>query len=186
MKHKYRGMISVIVSLAALVLAGGYFGSGIWVKSGQHGGFRSSGGLQIEVPSERQVHRMQALSQRLAVLAHPVDRATASSTLTLFGYQPPDVADRDGWEASNDFLNAQRGLSLTVAAGTQRFCVIDGVFLTEGDQLPDGSRVLKIESQRVLLALDMQSRWIFFNPDENPVSAEKNKAASAKNGKEQS
>ena len=186
MKNKHRGMLSVLVGLTALAAAGVYAFSGIRTTPGQFNGSRPPAALQIKVPSESQVHQMQALSQRLAVLARPVTRASTDAPLTLLGDLPQDGPGHNGQEDPGDFLNAERKLSLTVAAGARRFCIIDGGFLTEGDKLPDGSRVLKIENQRVLLTLDKQSRWLYLIEDDIPATAEQNTTATAGKGKGQS
>ena len=72
-------------------------------------------------------------------------------------------------------------LSLTLLAGPVRYCVLDGVFATEGTHLSDGTRVMKIENQRVLIARGNKLEWLPLKDD--PSATDWKNASSALPGK---
>lgn len=168
MKNKHHGLLSVLITMAALVGICGYALSGVWKMSTPAFRNHQVVGPQGSRPTEGQVRRMMNLLDRLPLLAKPTQRAAEPRQLTLFGDRKSTVAGHDGDSlGAGDFQSRRWRLSLTVAAGVQRFCVIDGAFLAEGDHLPDGSQVRSIESQRVMLSFNLENRWIYLNEEES-------------------
>ena len=72
-------------------------------------------------------------------------------------------------------LPVEMNYSLTFAfsSGKERFCFVNSIFCSEGDSLPDGGRILKIESGRVLIEKRGFKKWIFPDEDGKRKKAEK-------------
>lgn len=162
MKRKYHGVTVLSVSMAALAAVGVYVGTGLWQKEGTIKGIPPRSTISIKVPTEKQVRLMERLYDRMPLLAVPAKRPVAGKKLTLFGYKAPDRAAFGDGIAEKDSLE-QSGfqLSLVVLAGFNNYCIVDGKFITEGARMDDGTRVLKIESHRVLVARNHERKWIY-------------------------
>ena len=52
-------------------------------------------------------------------------------------------------------------LSFAFYSDRRQICIIDKTIYTEGKELPNGARILKIESRRVLLDQNGHQEWIF-------------------------
>jgi hypothetical protein len=181
MKRKHHGVIVLSVSLAALAAIGVYTGTGLWQKEGAIKGIPRQAAVHIKAPNEKQVNLMERLYDRMPLLAAPAKRPVAGKKLSLFGYQAPDGAAFGDGVADHDNL-AQSGfrLSLVVLAGFNNYCIVDGKLMTEGARMDDGTRVLKIESHRVLVARNHERKWIYLEDsapssvttaDQNEISA---------------
>lgn len=166
MKTKYHGLLTLVAGFVAFGGMIGYALSGAWQLPLERTPGRLSPELltSIKVPTADQVRQMEALYGRMAQLAQPSARPVAGRPLTLFGYQ--DIRDNGIDDETPDNL-ADRGmrLTLTVLAGFQRYCILDGEFVEEGELLPAGERILKIEAHRVLVAHDQERKWIYLEED---------------------
>ena len=169
MKKKYNGILAIAVGLAALGAVVAYWQSGVW-KSAEGSDIQARPPVvPIKVPSESQVGQMRKLYGKLPQLSSPHARAVAGSHLTLFGHlmdQPDnEETDHEGGETS------QPQLSLIVMAGSQRYCILDGHFLFEGEILEEGLQVLKIENHRVLVSQNQTEQWIYLEEGQEMSAA---------------
>ena len=92
--------------------------------------------------------------------------------LSAFGYVEvsPSVIENTSSKTDASFSMIHR-LTLAFEGRVKRFCVIDDRLYTEGASLPDGATVVKIESQRVLIANKRLQQWLTLDPlskDEAP------------------
>ena len=110
------------------------------------------------MPSNEQVQTVQQLEPLLADLASPTGKPAKGLPLTLFGDHIPD--DGGAGQTMARHMQTDHRLSLTLVSGPNRFCVVDGEFLAEGDQLPDGSRIFQIKNQTVLIGNATQTKWL--------------------------
>ncbi|MGD9366205.1 MAG: hypothetical protein PVH87_10930 [Desulfobacteraceae bacterium] len=180
MKRKYHGVTVLSVSMAALAAMGVYMGTGLWQNRESHNRIPQRAAINIKVPAEKQVRLMEKLYGRMPLLAVPAKRPVAGKKLSLFGYQVPDqAAIGDGIAAKDALEQSGFQLSLVVLAGLNNYCIVDGKFMAEGAHMEDGTRVLKIESHRVLVARNHERKWIYLEDaapstvttDQNEVSA---------------
>lgn len=183
MKRKYHGLTVLSVSMAALMLIGVYAETGLWQKNDAIKGRPPLSAGHIKMPTEKQVRLMDRLYNRMESLAVPVKRPVAGKALSLFGYRGPGraalgdgMADRGGLEPSGFHL------SMVVLAGLNSYCIVDGKFMTEGARMEDGTRVLKIESRRVLVGRNHERKWITLeDAAPAPVTADQNEISAGSN-----
>jgi len=162
MKRKYNGIIAVVIAAAAVGAVAAYAGSGLWRSNEEVRRHGPSALSNIKVPSQSQMAQMEKLKDHLAQLASPVKRKTVERPLVLFGYRGPDRTSRGEDQSDGEGIDHRRlQLSLTLQAGLNNYCILDGKFMAEGAHLADGTAVLKIESHRVLVALNQERRWIY-------------------------
>ncbi len=169
MKKKYNGILAIAVSLAALSAVGGYWQSGVWKSSEGSGIEARPPVVPIKVPSESQVGQMNKLYGKLPQLSSPHARAVAGNHLTLFGHRV-DGADTEASDGEAEEAS-QAQLSLIVMAGSQRYCILDGHFLFEGEILEEGLQVLKIENHRVLVSQNQTEQWIYLEEGQEMSAA---------------
>lgn len=168
MKRKYHGVIVAGMAMAVIVVVSGYAGSGLWQKTEAVSRIPHPAVIDVKAPSETQVRQMDRLYERMHALAAPSKRNVAARKLSLFGYQGPGNADAD--LGGNDGSLEQAGFQLTlvVLAGFGSYCIVDGNFMAEGAQMDDGTKVLKIESHRVLIARRHERKWIYLENQSTP------------------
>lgn len=166
MKRKYYALLAVllpVLSLAAVALDA-------FCSQGKGGGVRrsldSKAMPDVYPPSRAVVKEMERLETQLADLAHPPDSDVFGVNLALFGYHPRGRF-RHAYAGSNARFTPDMDyfLSLAFSAKGKGFCVIDGVFFKQGSVLPDGARIITIESDRVLVNKDGFECWISVNKE---------------------
>ena len=115
----------------------------------------------IVVPNSSEINEISRLYNRLPDIARPGEEAGGPMDLRLFGYRkvekvvaPPRPIAKPAQDPKD------YNLSFTFNSDRRSFCIIDQIIYTEGKQLPDGARVLKIESRRILLDQDGHQEWI--------------------------
>lgn len=170
MKEKYQGVIVFIVTGA--VLLAGVAGEKLLADK-LRGSVRITNPSvtpDFEVPDSAELAYMNFLGARLQYLAE-AGFDSSRADLKLFGVEkkigldpvetlPVQAAPNvDDWPAEDIFSDYD--LTLSFAAPTKRFCVINGILYKERATLPDGGRILKIENDRVLVLKQKKKNWIF-------------------------
>jgi hypothetical protein len=125
----------------------------------------------VVVPNKSEIKEINRLYNRLPDIAQPGEEKGGRLDLQLFGYRkiekfvtPAKTIEKPVQEPMDYHL------SFTFNSDRRRFCIIDQTIYTEGKELPDGARVLKIESRRILLDQDGHQEWIFMEEVHNRVS----------------
>ena len=116
----------------------------------------------IVVPNSSEIKEISRLYNRLPDIAQPGEQTGGPLDLQLFGYRkvekvvaPPVTIEKPVQDPMT------YNLSFTFNSERRRFCIIDQTIYTEGKELPDGTRVLKIEPRRILLDQDGHQEWIY-------------------------
>ena len=116
----------------------------------------------VAVPNRAELKKINRLYDRLPAIAQPSVAPGGPLDLRLFGYRkvekvaaPVQIIEKPVAEPLDYHL------TFTFNSDRRRFCIIDQTIYTEGKELPDGNRVLKIEPRRILLGQDGQQEWIF-------------------------
>ncbi|MCP4714037.1 MAG: hypothetical protein GY868_02885, partial [Deltaproteobacteria bacterium] len=105
---------------------------------------------EIAVPAAAEIAEIQKLENRLALLANPPRTVIDHKfQLNLFDHlQTYESACKIDGKSRN---TTDYTLSLVMQSDKKRLCIINGSVYPEGSTLPDGSRVVTVEPQRVLV-----------------------------------
>jgi len=166
MKPKYHGIFTFFLFIAALVAVSGYIYSGLWELPQSEPDIKRTPHPDIKVPTAEEVKTMQRLSETLENISIPKEKPGGGISLALFGHHPYLLKEPGDDETDSQDAGEKLSLSLTVMAGTTRFCIIDGIFFTEGAILPDGAKITRIESQRVRLTKENIDTWLWLKENE--------------------
>jgi len=161
MKRKHHGILSMVLILLALTATVLYAIKVSHKMAAEIRISRIKPFPSIPVPDPATIKEINGLEERMIGLAHPRISNIYPVNLSLFGYQPmkrPKKVEK-GREI---ILPTHMDYSLTLAfsSGKKRFCVIDGAFYPEGFSLPDGGKIVRIETNRVLVSKHRLKEWI--------------------------
>ncbi|MCJ8502144.1 hypothetical protein [Desulfatitalea alkaliphila] len=169
-RPKHRGMLTLILALALLLVGAGYYWGGGWQTPINTKDRAARGPLpstELWVPGAAQLDTMQSLAVRLPELAQPSPTAPEGPPLVLFGQGVPAGDDGQG-DGRIKALDGIYHLNLTMMAGPLRYCLLNDRLYAEGDPLPDGSEIVKIAHHGVLLAKGEETRWVLLPEDASP------------------
>ena len=161
MKRKHYGLLSVALILLTLTATVFY---AIKVSHRMAKEIRTSRikpSPSISVPDLAAIKEIEGLEERVMDLARPKRSDLSPVNLGLFGYQPmkkPKAIKRERKTILPSHMDYS--ISLAFSSPAKRFCVIDGIFYTEGSSLPDGGKIVQIEPKRVLIKKYRLKEWI--------------------------
>ena len=162
MKRKYSGLSAFIIFFLTVLLAVSYATWGSERSVGRMHTLRKvKPPVDISVPSPSAIREMEKLQQGMKKLFEPREIGLSPVNLILFGYQPMGKS-RITLKGAGTGLTARMdyNLSLAFVSGKRRFCIIDGSFYEQGNHLKDGEKIIKIESNRVLIGNRQIKEWI--------------------------
>jgi len=180
MKRKYQGLLTIGLILLVLVATAVYALSGFWKTGDKVSIYRMKPLPNINIPETSTLREIDRLGKKLRSIAYPSGSKTAPVDLIMFGYQSiQESGSGQGFEPAaygrQITLPVEMNYSLTFSfsSGKERFCFVNSIFCGEGDSLPDGGRILKIESGRVLIEKRGFKKWVFPDEDKKRIKAEK-------------
>ena len=162
MKRKYHGLISIVIIVVVLIptaIYAVYSFQGAKTKP-----FRLTGtSSEYTVPDMTVMKEISELERKMIELANPVEPESMSDQSIRFWHYSDNDYSRyktidQGGEKVN--LTATYALTFTFASGEKKFCIIDGSFYPQGAELPDGGKILKIESGKVWVKKGELTTWI--------------------------
>ncbi len=162
MKRKYHGLISIVIIVVVLIptaIYAVYSFQGAKTKP-----FRLTGtSSEYTVPDMTVMKEISELERKMIELANPVEPESMSDQSIRFWHYSDNDYSRyktidQGGEKVN--LTATYALTFTFASGEKKFCIIDGSFYPQGAELPDGGKILKIESGKVWVKKGELMTWI--------------------------
>jgi hypothetical protein len=123
--------------------------------------------VQIKLPKAPNIPRVKPtviadlaqLEPRLARLVTPKAPPRGPANLMAFGYQRV-ARTYPIMDAPKVELPSHYSLSMTFVSSKRRYCVIDGRFYRQGETLPEGPRVEKVQPEGVLLSWRNVSHWL--------------------------
>ena len=161
MKQKYHGLLSISLIFIAVIFTVLYSLSTSWERIDEVRISRLKSSPDITVPEPAVIIEIGQLEKRMKSLVYPPISEPTAVNLILFGYQPME-RPRITFRGRQTTMPVRVDYSLTFAfsSNKKRFCIIDGSFYSEGSDLPGGGKILKIESNRVLVRKERFSIWI--------------------------
>jgi hypothetical protein len=161
MKRKYSGLITAIIMTLTLLLTVSY---GIWQSGKKMDGIQIKKRIAplpvISVPTVSVINEMERLEHEMDALIRPRKVDKSHVDLRLFGYQPVTTGGYTLRTTTGEAISTDYVLTLAFVSGNRRFCIIDDVFYEEGNNLPDGAEIVKIESSRVMVKSRNIMYWI--------------------------
>jgi len=163
-KRKYKGVVSICLVLAALIASIIYAFTMSWGIGSEPQLVRKAPDNRLNIPSPAAVKEMMQASMTLAQLANPSGKESGPLDLSIFGhpYQvdgPTGFKQTFGHSAANSTID--HSLSLAFSSGKKKFCIVDGAFYGEQSDLPQGGKILTIESTRILVDNNGVQKWIW-------------------------
>jgi hypothetical protein len=152
MKRKHHGIISIIIIVVVLIPTAIYAVYSLQVPLNGNT-FHSPGtSSEFVVPDMTVMEEISKLEKKMAKLANPIEPESLSGQpIRFWQYSDqhyPRYNSIDQREGNVNFKTAY-ALTFTFASGEKKFCIIDGSFYPQGADLPDGGKILKIESGKV-------------------------------------
>lgn len=178
MKRKYQGLFTIGLFLMVLIATAIYILGGFWKTDDKVSICRMKPLPNIKIPETSTLREIDRLRKKLKSIAYPSESEVTPVDLILFGYQSIRESGRNSEAATYGrqiTLPVEMNYSLTFSfsSGKERFCFVNSIFCAEGNKLPDGGRVLKIESGRVLIEKQGFKKWVFPDEDKKRKKAEK-------------
>ena len=162
MKRKYHGLISIVIIVVVLIptaIYAVYSFQGAKTKP-----FRLTGtSYEYTVPDMTVMKEVSKLERKMMELANPIEpESTSDQSIRFWHYSDNDYSRNKTLDQRGEKVNlrATYALTFTFASGKKKFCIIDGSFYPQGAELPDGGKILKIESGKVLVKKGELTTWI--------------------------
>ena len=163
MKRKYHGLISIVIITILLVPTAIYAVYFSQVPVGIDTIGLTKDLTEFTIPDKAVMKEISKLEKEMIHLANPVESESAADKKIRFWqysdqYYGQHLTTDKGKENIN--FKAAYALTFTFASGEKKFCIIDGSFYTQGADLPDGGKILKIEPGRVWVKKGELTEWI--------------------------
>lgn len=168
MKAKYNGLTCFIIFAVAgifLVIYGVMLSDKI---AGTIQISRPPSISDIKVPDESVMAYIDFLTPQLPAISKAQDPVN-KVRLNLLGFsedpiQKTDIKNTDNTDTA--LVNAQTNrlsyvLTLSFTSPKKNFCMIDNKLYSEKNSLPDGGKILKIETGRVLILKNSKKQWLY-------------------------
>lgn len=163
MKRKHHGMISMVIIILVLVPTAIYavYSLQIPVKSNTIRITRNSS--EFIVPDNTVMKEISKLEGKMMKLVDPVGSESISDQpIRFWNYSNQHYSRSKSIDqgAEQVDLKAAYDLTFTFDSGDKKFCIIDGSFYPQGADLPNGEKILKIESGKVCVSKGETTTWI--------------------------
>lgn len=163
MKRKHHGLISIVIVVVVLLptviyavysLQDPNMGNTVRL-TGTPSGFT--------VPDITIMKEISKLERKMMDLNNPVELESTSDQHIRFWHYSDQHYSRNktiGQLGERVHFKAAYALTFTFASGEKKFCIIDGSFYPQGADLPDGGKIIKIESGKVWVKKGELTTWI--------------------------
>jgi hypothetical protein len=163
MKRKHHGMISIIIIVVVLLPTAIY---AVYSLQDPIMGntVRLTGTLsEYTVPDMTVMKEIFKLERKMMDLNNPIELDSVSDQpIRFWHYSDQRYSRNKTIDPLGERVNfkAAYALTFTFASGEKKFCIIDGSFYPQGADLPDGGKILKIESGKVWVKKGELTTWI--------------------------
>jgi len=163
MKRKHHGLISIVIIVVVLIPTAIYavYFLQVPVKSNTVRFMETSS--EFIVPDMTVMKEISKIESKMMELANPIEPESVSDQSIRFWQYSDQNNSRyktlDQGGETVDF-KATYALTFTFTSGEKKFCIIDGSFYPQGADLPDGGKILKIESGKVWVKKGELTTWI--------------------------
>jgi len=163
MKRKHHGLISIVIIVVLLIPTAIYAVYFLQFPEKSNTVRLTGASSEFFVPDMTVMKEISELERKMTALANPIEPESMSDQSIRFWqysdqHYPRHKTIDQGGEKVN--FKAAYALTFTFASGKKKFCIIDGSFYGQGADLPDGGKILKIESGKVWLKKGELTIWI--------------------------
>lgn len=163
MKRKHHGLISIVIIVVVLIPTAIYavysLHDPITAKSFHLTGTSS----EYAVPNMSIMKEISKLETKMMGLANPIELESVNDqSIRFWHYSDQHYSRYKTIDQAGEKVNfkAAYALTFTFASGEKKFCIIDGSFYPQGADLPDGGKILEIESGKVCVKKGELTTWI--------------------------
>ena len=162
MKRKYHGFLSAGLILIVIGIAAAFVVQKSWTAEDTVRHHPVKPLPQIDLPDSATLNKIDALEATLADLVNLPEAGDDRVDLMALGYDAgkpvnPEAVDSE----TNASVRMDYSLTLTFCSDEKNYCIIDGKFASEGIYLSDGGKIIKIESDRVMVQKKKIRSWIY-------------------------
>lgn len=172
MKPKYAGLMTLCLAIAGIGMVA-WWGFEHQKNTNHSNGANSVRPLsELQVPSKSVLEQMDRLERQIHLLSSPLPRSKRRADLSALGYYPVIQVGRLGNNSRGAHHVFDHRVTMAFDGQVRRYCIIDSELYSEGAILPDGAVIMKIESQRVLIAKESLQKWLDVDPLIDTAKAE--------------
>jgi len=152
MKRKHHGMISIIIIAVILIPTAIYAVYSLQIPLKGNTVRLTGASSEFIVPDMTVMKEISRLEKKMAKLANPIElESLHDQPIRFWQYSDQHYPRYKSIDQGGEKVNFKTAyaLTFTFASGERKFCIIDGSFYPQGADLPDGGKILKIESGKV-------------------------------------
>jgi hypothetical protein len=163
MKRKHHGLISIVIIVVVLIPTAIYAVYSLYIPVKSDTVRFAGTSSEFIVPDMTVMKEISELERKLTALANPIEPESVSDPSIRFWQYSDQHYPRYktiNHRGEKDNFKAVYALTFTFTSGKKKFCIIDGSFYPQGADLPDGGKILKIESGKVWVKKGELTTWI--------------------------
>lgn len=117
----------------------------------------------IQAPSNLEMKVVQQLENKLPGIAYPIFKENRPVNMQIFGVTSYTYSNNQ--DSNNQYVikktEPEYSVTFALKSGSQGICTINNKMYREGDSLPCGSIIHKVESHRVSIKKNNKSKWLY-------------------------
>ena len=163
MKRKHHGLISIVIIVLVLVPTAIYAVYSLQDPIMGNTVRLTGTSSEFIVPDMTVMKEISKLERKMMDFNNPIElESTSEQHIRFWHYSDQHYSRNKTIDQLGERVNfkAAYALTFTFASGEKKFCIIDGSFYPQGADLPDGGRILKIESGKVWVKKGELTTWI--------------------------
>lgn len=163
MKRKYHGLISIVIIVVVLIPTAIYAVYSIQAPVKGDTVRLAGTSSEFAIPDMTVMKEISKLESKIMALANPIEpKLVYDQPIRFWQYSDQHYFRNKTIDQGGDRVDfkATYTLTFTFSAGEKKFCIIDGSFYPQGAELPDGGKILKIESGKVWVKKGELTKWI--------------------------
>ncbi len=163
MKRKYNGLIVIVIMGAVLLPTAIYAIYASQIPSRIDTSRLRAFPSEFDVPDASVIKRLSILEKEMVDIANPkASKSVLDRDVRFWRYSDQNYHrfTTNNQMQENMDPKPTHALTFTFASSEKKFCIIDGSFYTQGAKLPDGGKIVNIETGRVRLKKGKSSQWI--------------------------
>ncbi|MEA3297739.1 MAG: hypothetical protein U9R56_07740 [candidate division Zixibacteria bacterium] len=114
----------------------------------------------FSLPGKEEMASVQDISKKLILLAHPGTGTIPGVDLKLFGEREIVQQRNPVRRGKKEVTKFSYDITFTFVSDRNQYCYINDHFYQQGDVMPDGGVVSRIEAQQVLINKNNIAEWI--------------------------